>query len=305
MIDLTASPHNVLVPMTESLWMKCSLNDSSSAAPGVGSVNVVGRALPAISANKNRDSKRSASTGVHHVPRSAPAEEIRHISAITITRNGAPVATVSPYTAAKAESDLDLENMKVSGDVSKTSGELGFLELQWHFPTAEQTGEYECSVSGVSDAGHSVTLTSSVDIERSMVGLDDVINEVSGLKSEMSSLKAEVKQLRHVEYGSLNCGWNSATWPLGDPSTRADGGSEQLNYYWHETKVNASFQSAYTSPPVVFLSTSHLYITKDQHTHYGTQLLSVDQQGFSFRCGSGGTGWLVQDLEVRWMSIPV
>ena len=73
--------------------------------------------------------------------------------------------------------------------------------------------------------------------------------------------------------------------------------------------MNQSFHSAYTSPPVVYLSTSHLYVKQQHHTEFGIQLLSVDVQGFSMRCGSGGgtqaAGNLVQDLEVQWISVPV
>ena len=44
---------------------------------------------------------------------------------MSITRNGTPIASVTSYDAAWVESDLDRANVKVTGDVSGTSGELG------------------------------------------------------------------------------------------------------------------------------------------------------------------------------------
>ena len=43
--------------------------------------------------------------------------------------------------------------LQVTGDVSKTSGELGFLRLVWKLPSDAQTGSYECKVTGITDSG--------------------------------------------------------------------------------------------------------------------------------------------------------
>ena len=90
---------------------------------------------------------------------SGPRDVIRHIASMTISRDGLPVAAVSTYTSALMESDIDKPNAQTSGDVSGTSGEMGYLQVKWDFPTDTQVGRYVCTVTGITEAGHSVILT--------------------------------------------------------------------------------------------------------------------------------------------------
>ena len=351
-LHFTASPQNVQPPVTTKLCVRCSIHDSqtSTVPSATSSSTLVGRAAPDSFRKGSYQSSSHLNNAApmrqnHGLKRSAPANKsddpLRHISAISITRNGAPLATVSPYNSAKAETPLDLD-IHVTGDVSNTSGQLGFLELVWNFPTSDQAGEYVCMVTGVTEAGHSATFTYSLEIRKLDIALDDLIRQIHGLQKtafqqnitnhlqkqkleqqqskvdaqqvtiekqqltltsqqgELNDLKSEVKESRHVESGSLNCGENVSSWPTGSSSCPHP---HHFCYFALAKTMNATFQTNYSSPPVVFLSTKYLYISKDQHTHYGIQLLSVDNHGFSMRCGSGSSPWLLGDIEVSWISI--
>ena len=267
--------------------------------------------------------------------RSSPVDPVRHVSTITITRGGLPVATVSPYTPAVVESSDDVISVHVTGDVSgtTTAGELGFLELVWNSPTSAQAGEYECSITGITERGHSVSVSSSLEVENTQVDIHDVIGKLRDLEKmiheqnvtnalqqqyihlqqanttaqqavldkqqhQLDILSAEVKESRHVETGQLHCGGSSGSWPAG-------GGWFSHGYFHHQMNVSTSFKTAYLTAPVVFLSVDFLYISKDQHVHYATQLQHVDQHGFSIRCGSGTSGFLLEDLGVTWIAVPV
>ena len=187
---LTASPQDIQPPMTHKLWMKCSLSD---VIPDVTGSHVVGRSVPGTPDDDDDDDS--------HDERAAPTsagDPIRHVATISITRDGVSVATVSPYHAARAESSDDVSNIHVTGDVSKTTGELGYLELVWDFPTEKQVGAYECSVTGITESGHSVTFGTSLEVGRSYVNLNDIIADITELKKELHQQNVTNNELQQT-----------------------------------------------------------------------------------------------------------
>merc|ERR1712150_139116 len=198
-----------------------------------------------------------------------------------------------------------------------------------------------CMVAAITEHGHGVSLTRSLEIGTSEVEMSDVIKKIldlekavheqnvtntlqqsiitgqhdiitnqqanfsvqqaaiTNLQHRLDILQADVNESKHVETGSLHCGGPSDSWP------KAGDGFFGHGYFLHQKNATATFQKSYPTPPVVFLSTNFLFIPKDQHVHYATQLLHVDQHGFSIRCGSGVSGFTVEDLGVSWISVPV
>ena len=112
---------------------------------------------------------------------------------------------------ANAVSEVDKVNVQVSGDVSKTSGELGYLQLDWAFPTDTQSGHYECRATGVTQSGQIASFSKFLDIQRATVNLDEVIRELQSLKKtvyeqqqintgqeeKIAAMSAEILESKH------------------------------------------------------------------------------------------------------------
>ena len=59
-----------------------------------------------------------------HAPRTT-SDNISHVTGISLLHNGGHVATVTEYTAAQAEPEVELGKVSVTGAVLGTSGESG------------------------------------------------------------------------------------------------------------------------------------------------------------------------------------
>merc|ERR1712018_884947 len=94
--------------------------------------------------------------------------------------NGEHVASVTQFDPAKAL--VDLSNLQVTGDVSGTSGERGYIELTWLYPTQAQTGEYVCEVNAIDDAGHNVVFSTTLEVGVSSPSVDDLVGHVQELE---------------------------------------------------------------------------------------------------------------------------
>ena len=333
-MTFTSDPKDVQIPVTTDLHMRCGLNDDVSATmtsfPWLWLTTTVSSGLvgkrdetaEGTAENVSANTKRSSSP-------SFKADLIRHVTSVHITRDGLPVAAISIYTPAALESDLDKANSHVTGDVSQTSGELGYLDIVWRFPTSAQLGKYECTVMAVRESGHGVKVTKSLVVAKSSVDLDDVIRELSDLKrqseetiarlnatidqhvaaisrlenqdvahqSQIDALKAEVMEAKHTETGILDCGSNKVWSP-----SASDKLHNGYGFYYLHTNMSATFQKEYAKLPIVFLSVTHL--STADFTLYGTQIVSVSTKDFTIRCGGLDTSshW-IEDLEVQWMAV--
>ena len=260
-------------------------------------------------------------------------------------------ASVSTFSSAVIISEDDKTNLKLKGGVSSTANaELGYLDLVWTFPTDTQIGDYDCKGVGITKLGRTITFSTTLTVDKSLIKLDDVVSELQNLKkivkeqnatltgqhglivnetaknsilkstvvkqqavidslskdniqqqAELNSLKAEMKESKHIETGWIDCE-HSNSW-----STVA--GTNKLYYNYHyfsqQKHKTASFRSAYLTPPVVFLSVSNFWVKEDKGTKYGIQLLDVNKHNFTIRCGTESSSYEIEDLEIRWMSIPV
>ena len=57
--------------------------------------------------------------------RSSP-EKVKHVTGITLSKDDVIIATVNEYFPAALEAGVNLGQVNVTGDVSGTSGELGY-----------------------------------------------------------------------------------------------------------------------------------------------------------------------------------
>ena len=258
-------------------------------------------------------------------------EKMKRVTGITLYKDDVIIATVNEFFPAAMEKGVDLGIVDVTGDVSMTTGELGYIQLNWTaFPGSQVAGRYMCDVRGVTENRHMVIYNTSLDIQVSDVSMGDLVNEIKDLKSGMVSaktiignlqstvatqnseiatlttniadLKADMADLRHVEQGTLDCE-SSSTWTK---DTVVRHGSPF--YYFNTRRITKSFSSVYTSAPVVFLTTSFRYIPESHHVRYGQLLVDVNTHNFTMLCGGTGTGddgFSITDMEVDWLSIPV
>ena len=204
-LTFTSNPKDVQVPVTSSLHMRCSLNESSANSPPLGgaattttaSTGLVGRraapgdgpplghilAVPDTDDEGQQIAKGSSTAKRSQSSASDAEDPVLHLASLTISRDGQQVATVSSFTSAFVESDEDKPNLRVTGDVSGTTkGELGYLDLVWSFPTDVQTGSYECKAFAFTKLGHGVTFSQSLTVGETTVAIDDVIRELQSLK---------------------------------------------------------------------------------------------------------------------------
>ena len=122
--------------------------------------------------------------------------------------------------------------------------------------------------------------------------------ETATLKDEIATLKNDAKEARHIETGSINCGTGN-TFNL----SHLDHVYKDYDYY---KSISHSFNSSYTSPPVVFISITHSHNKVEGGNNYiyqGVVLTHVNNAGFTVGCGSN---YDTTDLamEVSWISVP-
>lgn len=181
-MQFTSSPPEVHSPVTDTLDMRCSIGDdvinmvATSATTTTEEPGLVGKRDVGGSLNQETTTVGSDKRGI------SADEVIKHVASMTISRDDVPIATISTFTSAVVESDLDKANIKVRGDVSSDKGELGYLQLVWDFPNDSQTGEYKCSAVAITELGHFVTFTKTLTVQKSSINLEDLIREVRDLK---------------------------------------------------------------------------------------------------------------------------
>ena len=127
-------------------------------------------------------------------------------------------------------------------------------------------------------------------------------NVIKTLQNNVATLTTSVADLRHIEQGVLDCQGTNSHWFDGQVPHPGGGHGN----YDKTRQLTKSFNTTYKSPPVVFLSTSYRWVSKDNNVEYGTKLLEVTQENFTMLCGGDNNpDDYLSDMEVDWLSIPV
>jgi len=157
-VELTSSPSEIQ-PCTFSLTVRCALATST-----VTSVN--------------------------------PKQDIEHLTGITISRNGYIVSTITLFSQPQVVSKVDLANVKVTGNLKVNNGtEKGYLQLDWSFPFAQQTGMFKCEVRGVTGSSHQTVMTREMVVKMHSV---DVMAEIHCLKTLFLEEKSRNNQQQTI-----------------------------------------------------------------------------------------------------------
>ncbi|XP_005101068.3 uncharacterized protein LOC101863352 [Aplysia californica] len=229
---------------------------------------------------------------------------VQHVTSLVVTRNnGEQVASVTQFDPAKAL--VDLASLQVTGDVSGTSGEKGYIELTWLYPSAAQAGEYVCEVNAIGDVGHNIVFSTTLEIGVTTPTIDDLVNHIKDLENDTSSTRTKIDQIKndisavhsqlancskatHTETGILHCG-DSTHWVK-------SGQWDRNNFISHK------FQYPYDQPPIVKLGIVSLDHDNNANTRFDVELTKVDENGFQVECQTWADSRLF-DISVSWISM--
>ena len=263
------TPDEVKEGLTETTTVRCGLNDTAVSA------SVIGR----------RGVARTAGN-------------VEQVSSVIIMLNGKDIASVAQSHTAKIL--VSSTNIRVSGDVSGQSGERGFLELVYQYPTSSQVGDFTCEINAVSVSGHGVVFTSAVEVGISQPTLADVVSHMQQVQSEKASLEARVKVLEaekyertHSETGVIECP-DSSTWK---------GRHSKFGSTTRDIDIVQRFQTPYSRPPTVKIGVVEMDGSNKHNARYLTSVVKVDKNGFTVRCST----WVdsqIYRMGVSWISVP-
>jgi hypothetical protein len=290
-IHFEGSPNlnDVKSGLTPRLKLRCFLNESS-LSPGNA---VVGRDVSQTSSN------------------------IQQISSLIVMQNGVDIASITEKVPPKPL--INGENFTVIGDVFASGLERGFIELTWLYPDQSVNGEYTCEASAVSDVGHALTFSKTLDLEVSLPEVVDLVNHIRHLEIDkassdkiivqlqtrqdscerkiiqleatQTSMTDRINTLNHTEVGIAVCG-DSGKW-----TGVHDGG-----YHFMEQRVN--FRQAYSRRPTVHIEgLPRADIHEDYNLRYHVYVVSVDERGFRMRCEKWADTH-IYSLQASWISIP-
>ena len=133
---------------------------------------------------------------------------------------------------------------------------------------------------------------------RDMTELKNEMKEVVRLKQELMQLETELK---HVESGLIFCGNKDQFTGRGSiPYSQGRNITSDQN----TRDIRVRFKKSYNKPPVISFGLMLLdNDSKDHNTRLSNKVVSVDNAGFTFRCGTWHTTKIVQ-LGFSWTSIP-
>ncbi|XP_059162056.1 uncharacterized protein LOC131945087 [Physella acuta] len=144
-----------------------------------------------------------SSTGLTSFASSAQVD-ISHVTSIIInkinpaTGSRETVASVTPFDPASSEGRYQ-ENLRVegSGTTSPVPGELGYLQLTWDSPVADQAGTYTCEVFALNGEKHSVYLNGSIHVDATEPTVADLVKYIIIHQNLVEDLQEENRQLQH------------------------------------------------------------------------------------------------------------
>jgi hypothetical protein len=120
--------------------------------------------------------------------------ENTHPVAIFITRKDKKIASISQFVHAKAL--VSDPNMYVTGKFEGGPRYNGYLEVRFEYPTRNETGDYKCEVTTLTDDGHGVTFSQNVSIDLSSPSMDDLVDEMISLHLDTRQQQAVINDLK-------------------------------------------------------------------------------------------------------------
>jgi len=181
-ITFISSPSSIKTLVTDSLTLRCGVTDGAPT----GTSGIIGK----------RDALSSTASFGHTSSdiskRDMKTSDIVFVSSIIITRNNVDVAAITEHVAAKVFNNTG--GVHVTGNVTASGAERGFLQVTWDYPVSSLSGSYQCVVTGYDVDGHLHTLTETVDVDDNEVTLTDVVSYIHQLKLDNEQQKQVIVQ---------------------------------------------------------------------------------------------------------------
>jgi len=275
-VTLTVNPASLQPGLTTSMTLTCSLDDTVA---GPGSGGLVGRAVDSTTDN------------------------LKYVTSIVVSRDGSDVASMTEHISATALADVT--NAHVTGSIHNTPGDRGHIEITWTYPTADKSGSYTCDVTAVDDVGHTVSLSSVVEVGMTSPTTEDLVNYIHNMQVKMAAMEGKIAQMEakasHIETGTLvyDNYINRGPWT----TTQI----YHVGYYdMQYLDQTVTFAKAYTTPPVVTWSTGYYYNHDGTGELYSTTLVTVTNTGFTLRVGKypGHDHHDIDRMDLVWTSFP-
>jgi len=160
LIGFQVNPGKIINGLTSNLNLHCNLSDTAASGGIIG----------------KRDTSHTLDNMVS-------------VSSMVIMKDGHDMASVSSSVPAHVMDGST--NVQVLGSVLGNSGENGFLQLNIAAPSVNETGEYICEVNAVSQSGHIVTFSSSLEVEAVQPTVADLVAYVQELQKTVAELKSK------------------------------------------------------------------------------------------------------------------
>jgi len=191
-ISFTGSPSSIKPFITDSLALRCGVADGAPT----GTSGIIGK-RDVIST----DHALSRTTSFGHTSsdiskRDVKTSDIVTVGSITIAKNNVDVAAVTVNVAAKVFNNTG--GVHVTGNVTASGAERGFLQVTWDYPVSSLSGSYQCVVTGYDVDGHLHTLTETVDVDDNEVTLSDIVSYVHQLKLDNEQQKLTNEQQKQI-----------------------------------------------------------------------------------------------------------
>jgi len=186
-ITFTSSPSSIKSLVTDSLALRCGVADG----PPTGTSGIIGK-RGVIHDVISTDYDISSATSFGHTSSDISTREVKKsdivfISSIAIVKNNVDVASITEHVVAKVFNTTGGDH--VTGNVTASGSERGFLQVTWDYPDSSLSGSYQCVINGYSVDGHFHTLTETVDVADNEVNLNDVVSYMRQLKLDNEQQK--------------------------------------------------------------------------------------------------------------------
>ena len=189
-LEFTASPSAIKPLISDALTLTCHVKDGATSA-NVGKRHAVRDVSQEIQAMSDVIPGREKSDDV--ISRDAPSDDVSVIYSLFISKVGdkMPIASITPNM-----NDTSIHNtpgINVTGHISGTGAEKGFLEVTWKDPGPDQSGSFQCTMVGADQYGRAKIIHEIVKVD---VSMNDMIGYMRQLKLTVDLHSSTIQSLQ-------------------------------------------------------------------------------------------------------------
>ena len=215
--------------------------------------------------------------------------DVKEMFSIIITNNESDVASATHHDSAK--NLINSTSMEVSGDVTGNATLRGYLELSWLYPLEAESGQYVCQANAVTDEGHVVVLSKTINVEVATPTTADLVNHVRDLQIERDLANATMEQAnakigqQRAEIDQANAKIDQQRAEIDQQSTKMDQANAKIDQQRAEldqqsTKMDQA--NAKISQQRTEVNAMKLRLNNVEHTEFGVVDCNPGTGGHSY-----------------------